>query len=108
MGYTYSDAIERAAYHVLELLRQRSELPYSTFYDGTEETSEELERILECECPAHALDLAVAQLEEQGVVETETRNELLADEEQDYWIRLTPRGHAWLKKPFHLEFRDAE
>lgn len=108
MGYTYACVIKEAAHHLLKLLKQGVAVPYSTFYDGTDETHDELERILDGDCPEHAFDLAVAQLEHFGLVETETRNETLADGEQDYWIRLRQRGRDWLSEPFELDFFDAE
>jgi len=108
MGYTYRVAIEKAAFHVLERLRHQTDIPYSTFYDGTDETHDELERILDWDCPEHAIDLAVAQLEQQGLVETEPRSNTLSDGELDYSIRLLRRGHEWLGEPFDLSFYDAE
>ncbi|MBL4770440.1 MAG: hypothetical protein JKY61_04735 [Planctomycetes bacterium] len=108
MGYTYHNIIERTARHLLDLLRERDRVPYSLFYDGTDETHDRLEKILEYDCPEVAMDLAVVQLVEQGLIETETLDSMLADENQDYEIRLTAKGTAWLAEPFDLQFHTAE
>lgn len=112
MGYSSADAIQIAGEYLISRLSAAIRLPYSTFYDGTEETSEQLTKSLGQEdtwyCAEHLIDLAVNQLEAQGIVETQPLATKLADGEDDYLIELTEEGSRKLKSGFTPEYRDAE
>lgn len=114
MGYLYASAIERGAKHVLGLLQRERKLTYRRFYDGTNETAQQLEQAV---VPEEArgwdsaeliIDVAVAQLEAQGLVETQTLDDDLADGEKNYSIAITAKGEKVLAGCLRMTFRDVD
>lgn len=114
MGLSPAGAIERAARHVLFVLSKEPQITYHRFYDGTAETASALEAaVVEEVCRGwysaeNLIDLAVYQLAEQGIVETQELPTLLPDGEADYSISLTARGRKALANNVKLKFRHAE
>lgn len=111
MAASPASLIETAAKHVLARLRERGELRYSDeFYDGSDEMHEALMRALGLDDDWYSaeglIDLALCQLEEQGVVERDELDSKLADGEADFVIRWAEGGeHASMSD---LRFRDME
>ena len=112
MGYTAAHCIEAGALLLLSILEEKRQVDYSTFYDGTDETADDLRKRLGLEddwySAENVIDLAATQLSEQGLVALRDLETKLADEEPDYTITLTARGRAWLTDRFPLAFRDME
>lgn len=114
MGLSSAHAIERAARHVLSVLSKEPEITYRMFYDGTPETAAALEEaVVEEDCRGwysaeQLIHIAVHQLAEPGIVETESLSTTLADGENDYSIFLTARGRKSLADKLKLTFYDSE
>ncbi len=112
MGYQYAQTIEHAAMFLLRVLEEKGgSVPYSTFYDGTKATEDWLEQSLELSDGDGAeglMDLAAAQLAEQGVVSMETLNSKLSDGENDYLNGLTEEGVRWFTERYPLRFYTSE
>ena len=117
MGHAYENDIESAGLYLLGLLKAETAVRYSRFYDGTDETQEDLIRGMGFDpegeayvpdCPEVFMDVAVGQLEEGGVVRTEQLPELLADETNDYRIELTDEGREFLERGDRLVFRSVD
>ena len=70
MGYSYAHNIEKAADYLLEILCSEIRVDFSHFYDGSEETEERVRVGIGVDSPCSLIDLAVIQLEEQGIVKT--------------------------------------
>lgn len=112
MGMSPDSAIRDAGEYLLNRLLQSTSLPYSTFYDGSDATADQLERSLGLEDTWYSaeqlIDLAVSQLEYQGIVRTETLTTKLADGEDDYLIELTADGRKKLASGYMPRYWDAE
>jgi hypothetical protein len=118
MGVSPADVIQSAGEYLLSRLLEANSLQYSTFYDGEDVTHDQLCRAIglvdedgepDDWYSAEALiDLAVVQLEEQGILATEQLNSKLADGEPDYLIELIPNGRAKLLAGFKPTYRDME
>ena len=115
MGFTNATLIEAAAKHLLSILHSESPIRYSRFYDGSDKTSQRLADAIGLEPKSrgwysveHIIDLAVYELEKQGVVKTRFLDERLMDGEPDYEIILTSRGKEALVRNERLQFWDAE
>ena len=112
MGYSDAEVIRDAADYLLGVLLDSQELAYSTFYDGTDNTHDELMKSIGLEDEWYSaerlIDLAVVQLEEQGIVRTEKLASKLADDENDYLIELTDAGRKRIDAGFQPSFRDME
>jgi hypothetical protein len=97
--------IQRGADFLLDELRKSSPTAISAFYDGTEERYRWLGEQFgmppaEVDSYFHILwwiELAVEQLEAQGVVRTRPLKEPLADRTHDYLIALTEKGRRVLE-----------
>lgn len=103
--------IETAAKHVLSLLKGQESLRYSQhFYDGTDETHDKLMRALGLDDDWYSaeglVDLAIVQLEEQGVVECKQLESKLSDGEADFLI-MWAKGGKQIDQG-DLRFRDME
>lgn len=112
MGTFPADYIEQAGKFLLDRLLAAGKLPYSTFFDGTDETHEQLVKSIGLEddyyAPEHLLDLAAYELEEQEIVEREPLTERLVDGEEDYLITLTPEGRKKINAGYQPEYWHAE
>lgn len=115
MGYRPAELIEQAANYLLSILQTRGSVDYSEFYDGTNEANEKLCAGLgitpedgEWYSAEGLMDNAVAQLEDQGIVQTELLESLLVDKEPNYRITLTTAGRMALDRRFKFSFYDAE
>ena len=115
MGYVYEHTIRDAASYLLEILDKSPEAAFSTFYDGTDETAERVHKGVGIDwAPAEegvalrALEIAIGQLENQGLLTTCPLDSKLADGESDYLISLSPKGKSWCSERFELQFHDAE
>ena len=102
-----------AGKYLLDRLLDATKLPYSTFYDGTDATHDQLTKSVGLEddgwySPEHLVDLAVYELEEQGIIETEELATTLEDGENDYLIRLTTEGREKLVGGYQPKYWDAE
>lgn len=108
----YAHHIKKAANHLLEILLEAGSVPYSVFYDETDETHRELAQDLGMSLKAFEraggealIDQAAASLADQGYVKITLLDEELPDGERDYEIELLEQGRAMLaagKKPtFH-------
>src|SRR6266496_3402943 len=105
MGYSSADAIQGAGKYLLDRLLEAPKLPYSTFYDGTDATHEQLTEAVGLEddgwySPEHLVDLAAYELEEQGIVSIQELTSKLADGENDYLIELTAEGRKKILSGF--------
>lgn len=118
MGYSDATVIKDAGNYLLTVLLNDNSVPYSRFYDGKDETHFQL-----CEAiglldddgevddwysAEQLIDLAVAQLEEQGIVTIETLTAKLADGYDDYLICLTEDGRQKLASGYQPTYRDME
>lgn len=96
MGTVSGVEITKAARYLMEILGREGSVPYSGFYDGTDETERSLAAQLDVDprytSVAILFDLAVFHLEHQDLVEKSDLPARLADGEPDYRITLTPRG----------------
>lgn len=115
MGFTNASIIELGAKHLLSVLASESSIRYSRFYDGSEETSRQLEDAIGLDPESrgwysveHIIDLAVYELSEQGIVGTNNLDETLVDGEPNYEIFLTARGKQALVRNERLRFWDVE
>jgi hypothetical protein len=117
MGFAYEHDIERAGLYLLGLLKSEAAVRYSRFYDGTDETQAELIRGMGFDpngddyvpdCPEVFMDVAVAQLEQGGIVRTEELSELLSDETNDYRIEITDQGSTFLERGGRFPFRSVD
>jgi hypothetical protein len=113
MGYSAASAIEGAGKYLLDRLLAATKLPYSTFFDGTDATHDQLTKSVGLEddgwySPEHLVDLAVYELEEQGIIETEELTTALEDGEHDYLIQLTEEGRKKLACGYQPKYWDAE
>lgn len=112
MGTSPASMIQAAGQYVISRLLERNPLPYSTFYDGRDETHEEIRAALGLDddwyCAEHLIDLAVFQLEEQEILTIEQLDSQLADGEDDYLIELLPEGRARLLAGFEPTYRHME
>lgn len=113
MGWADRSFIENAAKYLLSTLQAREFVDYSEFYDGTDETAERLRQAVEgdddgdSQSPELMLDLAVDQLEGQGIVEREWLDSQLADGEQNYRISWA-KGGRQKAEATALSFHDVE
>lgn len=97
MGWLSASVIEQAGKHLLAVLRHEGSVPYSTFYDGSDETHARL-----CEAtglddwygPEGVVDQAAYQLEALGFITIIELDAKLADDETDYRMTLTEGGLA--------------
>ena len=100
MGCVYKNEITKAGRFLFNLLRNGDGVvDYSSFYDGTEETSKKMQFLIHGEEDDYVsvellIDLAADQLKKHGVVKTTVLDVELADGEQDYRIELTEFGRA--------------
>ena len=112
MAATPANVIKDGAHYLLSVLESESSVPYSRFYDGEDDTHAALNKALGLEddwyCAEVILDLAVSQLEEQGLVTTTPLDTFLADGESDYLIAITDAGKKWSTERYRLQFRDME
>ena len=112
MGYSSAHAIQGAGKYLLSRLMEANKLPYSTFYDGTDATHEQLKKSIGQEddwhCSEHLIDLAVHQLEEQEIVAVQELTAKLADEENDYLIELTDEGRDKIAGGYEPSYRMME
>ncbi len=117
MGWVYAPDIKKAADYLLGVLSRDSEVRYSRFYDGEDETHDGLIKAMgypeegedfEPDCPELLIDLAAWALKEQGFVETTELEDELADGEPDYRIALTEEGARKLAGGQRPVFRDLD
>jgi hypothetical protein len=59
-------------------------------------------------CAEHLVDIAVVQLEDQGIVAIEQLASTLVDGETDYLIKLTEDGLLRMEDGFEPTYRDME
>lgn len=100
MGYLDATVIEKAGNYLLSVLVAKNSAPYSTFYDGTDETHErlcELTGLDDWYGPEGVVDEAAYQLEALGIVTIRELDSELADGELDYLIELTEAGRQKLE-----------
>jgi hypothetical protein len=94
MGYVSASEIEGAVNYLLPILQAENSVKYSRFYDGTDECHDNLQRDIAPDnkllSPELLIDLAVAVLEEHGVVRRVELDEKLFDDEKNYRIDLVP------------------
>ena len=88
MGYVHASSIELAIRYLLPILQAEKAVNYSRFYDGTDECCAQLRASLGVD-PDHdhaelLMDLAVAQLQDNGVVRRVDLDDKLSDGENDY------------------------
>src|SRR5690349_15330492 len=115
MGMMYAHHIEKAADHLMRLLLAEARVPYSRFYDGTEETHCRLAEGMGMS-PEDAewygaegiMDEAAAALATQGYVKITDLDEKLADEEPAYEIELLEQGRVMLAAGKRPVFRDLD
>ena len=116
MGMAYAHNIKAAGdYLIIHLLLAGRSVPYSSFYDGTDETAAALAAGLgmspeeaDWECGPLYMDLAVGALEHQGYISTTQLDEQLADGEPAYTIDLLAAGRDMLVARKWPVFRDVE
>lgn len=114
MALTPAHIVEKGAMHVLSILKDTSPVRYSVFYDGEEKTSDALAVALGLEeakdwyCVEHIIDLAVYELEVQGIVGVRELPDLLVDDTNDFEITLTDKGRQLNCSVGGLKFWDAE
>ena len=110
MGHIPAELIERAGNHLLDRLFDAIKLPYSTFCDGSVESHKRLCDVLGLEDDRYSaeglIDLAVGQLEEQGIVVVQQLSSKLADGENDYLIEFTEDGLGRISADFVPSYRD--
>jgi hypothetical protein len=115
MGMMYARHIAKAADHLMQILLAEARVPYSRFYDGTEETQRKLAEGMGMS-PEDAewygaegiMDEAAAALAAQGYVKLTPLDEKLADDEPAYEIELLARGRAMLAAGKRPVFRDLD
>ncbi len=114
MALSPAHAIEVAADYVLDILREHRKITYRQFYDGTDDTATKVDQaIVSPDCRGWysaegLIDIAVAQLEQQGVVETTQLDDVLPDGEPNYSIALTARGDDAIAGNTKLTYWDSE
>lgn len=114
MGLSPAHMIEGAADYVLRILRDQRQITYRQFYDGTNDTATKIEQAIVSDegrgwySAEGLIDIAVSQLEQQGVVETTPLDDILADGEPNYSIALTALGADALAGKVKLTYWDSE
>lgn len=118
MGWAHKTDIERAGKHLLKILAVKGIVPYSRFYDGTDEAEEKLltgmgypdpeQHDHTPDSPASYMDHAVGQLEGAGLVTTRPTGKKLADGEPGYEIELTGEGRLFVKSRRKFRYRDMD
>lgn len=115
MGMMYAKHIEQAADYLIRILLAEGSVPYSRFYDGTEETALKLAEGMgmspedaEWYCAPNIMDEAAATLAAEGYVKLTDLDEKLADDEPAYTIELLEEGRAMLGDGKRPVFRDLD
>lgn len=112
MGYVSKNVVEHVALFIIELLKEKEHVDFDFFYDDTAETLVKLNKALkypEEDVESVVLvDIAISELEDMGIVETEQLSSKLADDEFNYRTRLTDEGKEIIKSGKKLEFRDLD
>ena len=104
MGWVYRHSLGQASKHVLNVLKEKTTIRYSDhYYDGTTELHERVAKEMGFEETYHdefpiLVDIAVGQLEREGLVATEILTETMSDGEPDYTITLTEAGKAFVAR----------
>ena len=105
MGFADGHTTARAGNYLLLLLAKEQSLEYSRFYDATDETRESLldgmglsdpEIDRESFCAEVYMDIAVCQLEDEGLLTTRETGDILADGEPNHEIALTQSGREFV------------
>jgi hypothetical protein len=108
-GYKIASAGEYLMFFLLESPDDSHSGKYSDLYDGTDQRHKDLTESVgfkdDYDSPELAIDLAVAQLEEAGLVVTTPLEGSLTDGEPDYLMTLTPEGLAFLEQNRVFPFR---
>lgn len=110
MGAIYAQNVSDAANFLLVFLARAEQkcVEYSYFYDGTEDRAKDLREWLGLSAVTadgvaeHTLDVAIFQLEEEGLISKYTLRYKLSDDEPDFLIVLTEMGSDFVarKKQF--------
>jgi hypothetical protein len=113
MGWVYAHNLKKVGDYLLGVLARESAVPYSRFYDGSDETADALCRA--CGFDTHyseevacRMDDAVGQLQAAGLVKTTELSQLLSDGTHDYRIEITPLGSSFLEKGEKFAYRDMD
>ena len=110
MGYAYGSTTGDVAMVLVKLLHDIGEIGFDYFYDGTDETMLRLNKAIgfpdDDEQSIVYVDLAIYELKEMEIIETEQINEKLPDDEFNFRIRLTEYGKKWAKEGKKLKFKD--
>ena len=107
MGYMNQEYIRNAANHVLNILKNESAVNFSRFYDRTEETDNQLAKIVGLEEASVAMDCAITQLIDQRIVKARRAIGDLSEDACGYeghCIELTDFGKEQLAAGAKLEF----
>ena len=99
--------IRNAAYHLLNILKTESLVDFSRLYDGTEETNNEMAKIIGSEDAAVAMDCAIIKLIDQHIIKAQKAIGSLSEDACGYEghdILLTDFGKKQLATGAKLEF----
>ncbi len=118
MGWAHKEDTGRAGSYLLAILAAEVKVPYSRFYDATDETESKLLAGMGYpdpedpdhvpDSPASYMDHAVGQLEKAGIVATRLTGGKLADEEPAYEIELTEKGRAFIATGKQFPYYDMD
>jgi hypothetical protein len=115
MGMMYAHNIQKAADYLVRILLEETRVPYSRFYDGTEETLRKLAEGMgmsledaERYCAVANMDEAAAVLAAEGYVKITYLDEKLKDGEPAYQIELLDQGRAMLASGKQPVFHDLD
>ncbi|HEX3152326.1 MAG TPA: hypothetical protein VHR66_29905 [Gemmataceae bacterium] len=112
MALVYHNNLAKAGKHLVEVLVAEEQVPYSRFYNAKPGSQERV--AVACgfdEDDEHAhihLEWAAGQLERAGLVELETLDAVLIDDEPDFMIRLTAAGREFFATGKKFHYRDME
>ena len=112
MGHVYASQLAKPGNYILSLLRANPSLRYSEhFYDGTDELCDRVAAAMgldqgDADLMPILVDIAVGQMESQGIVNTTQLPEKMSDGENDYLIEPTEQGQNHIESGSPLQFRD--
>ena len=115
MGQMPGEMTKMAGDYLLSILVEEITVPYSRFYDGSDETREKLRigiGMSESDADWYSIelmmDLAADRFAKMGIVEIRPREDKLADGEKNYDIVLTEKGCQFIADAKEYKFPDLD